>query len=123
MMGLSFRHAVEEMKPCQHVSVWERMQPLLKSAVLGLIVACCLFALGGNATTQQHRWEHPLPDTSNGLRLSIALDQPAYRLTEAATVTIKLTNVSQAPITIYKEFGYGWSSSFFWVVADKRGRM
>jgi hypothetical protein len=53
-------------------------------------------------TSAQSQWrEDKLPDTSDGLQLSVSLDQPTYQLDDVATVTIKLTNVSQEPITIY----------------------
>jgi len=63
-----------------------------------------------------------LPNTKDGLELSIEIDKSVYRRNENAELTVHLTNVGNSPITIYKELGWGGSSSFIYGIQDSKGR-
>jgi hypothetical protein len=62
-------------------------------------------------------------DTKDGLQLSIELDRERLLLGEAATLKIRLKNVSQSPITIYKHLGWGRSSSLTMSLSVVRGAL
>ena len=57
-------------------------------------------------------------DTKQGLRLPVEIDRKIVRMNDAVKAKIRLANVSPSPITIYKEFGWGPSSSFTSTITD-----
>lgn len=63
-------------------------------------------------------------DTIDGLQLSITFGdkKETYRPNENFKIKIKLTNISKNQIVIYKNMGWGWSSSLFLAVSDKNGK-
>jgi hypothetical protein len=80
-------------------------------------------ALSGAAINQRGRvHEGKLSDTRDGLNLSIELDGESYHLDDVAKLKITLKNVSQTPITVFKKFGWGPSSSFIFSISDDRGK-
>lgn len=62
------------------------------------------------------------PDTYKGLRLLVIGDRESYGLRDVVSLEITLKNIGTEPITIYKKFGWGWSSSFFLSISDASGR-
>ena len=60
--------------------------------------------------------------TKQILKLSIKLDRDTIDLRGAAHLTISLKNIAQQPIAIYKDMGWGVSSSFSKYVRDSSGQ-
>jgi hypothetical protein len=62
-------------------------------------------------------------DTKHGLQLSVELVKESYRLDETPTLKIRLRNVSQSPIAIYKKMGWGRSSSLTISISVVQGEL
>ncbi len=63
-------------------------------------------------------------DTINGLRLAVEIEGGVRKFhpDDSFEIKVKLTNVGKVPLTLYKDMGWGWSSSFFLSIVDARGR-
>jgi hypothetical protein len=62
-------------------------------------------------------------DTKEGLQLSVELDKESYGLGDTARMKIRLRNLSQTPITIYKNLAWGASSSFTLSISAISGKL
>src|SRR5258707_719368 len=96
----------------------ERRYSVKQKIVILLGVFCMVFGPASAAANKQGlRHKENLSDTRAGLQLSIRLDGESFRLDDVATLKITLRNVSQTPITIYRKFGWGPSSSFIFSIS------
>jgi hypothetical protein len=64
-----------------------------------------------------------LPDTKDGLQLSIEVKGDSFHINDIPKFKVTLKNISRAPITIYKNLGWGRSSSLTLSILDNRNRM
>jgi hypothetical protein len=94
-----------------------------------VITICCLVALLVTITVismankQRHNKRQIEPsDTGYGLQLSTELDGETFHLQDVAKLIIKLKNVSQGSITLYKHLAWGRSSSFTMFISDEHGK-
>ena len=74
------------------------------------------------ASLQSEKTAQEASDTRHGLKLSIELDRESYAPREAPKLRISLKNESNAPIAVYKEIGWGASSSLMMIVFDITGQ-
>jgi hypothetical protein len=88
---------------------------------LGLLI-CCIVCLASHAQTAT-RDDYVL-DRMNGLRLSVGLvgRKNAFHRKDTMWIKVRLKNVGKSPITLYKNMGWGWSSSFALILSDSRGK-
>jgi hypothetical protein len=62
-------------------------------------------------------------DSKDGLKLTIELDKEIYSLKNDPALKVILKNVGQAPITLYKNMGWGAASSLFLAIGDSNGKL
>jgi hypothetical protein len=74
------------------------------------------------STQSSRKRKVALTDTYKGLHVSVTSDRETYNLNDIVSLEIRLKNVGNEPITIYKRFGWGWSSSFFLSVSESSGK-
>jgi hypothetical protein len=104
---------INDVKPC----------PTFFFSLVVLTAAIFLMPSGITGEQRQKGNRNTKPvDHYRGLQLSVGLDAERYRLTDEAIMRIKLTNIGKEPIMIYRNFGWGWSSSFSLSVSDAKGR-
>lgn len=98
------------------------MRQIMNSTpVVALLVVLIMSAMAKN----QHRdvRKTQSTDTKDGLQLSIELEKESFRLDETPTMKIRLKNVSQSPIAVYKKMGWGRSSSFAISISAIQGEL
>ncbi|HEY9401161.1 MAG TPA: hypothetical protein VIQ24_00610 [Pyrinomonadaceae bacterium] len=98
----------------------------MKQMIAIALILVFLFSIASHAANnaQESKGERSLPDKINGLHLSVELidDEKNFRRADTFRIRVKLKNVSQSPITLYKEMSWGWLSSLFLGISDGRGR-
>jgi len=62
-------------------------------------------------------------DTRDGLKIIIELDKATYSLVNDPALKVILKNVSQLPLTLYKNMGWGAASSLFFAIGDSNGKL
>lgn len=90
--------------------------PLIIISLLGSVLDTTINRYTNSGRIRSHQ------DTKQVLKLSIMLDQASYTLRGAARLTISLKNTGQQPIAIYKDMGWGVSSSLSKYVRDSNGQ-
>jgi len=97
----------------------------MKRIKIKAFMTVLLVTVGSSSNMARDQLVHhelQLSDTGHGLRLSIQLDAKVYNLHDVGSLTITLTNVGGTPISVYRKFGWGRSSSFLLSIADANGK-
>lgn len=95
-----------------------------KTITIYCLVALLMTITPISMANKQHRNKQRIEpsDTGYGLQLLTELDGETFHLQDVAKLKIKLKNVGQGPITIYKHLAWGRSSSFTVFISDEHGK-
>lgn len=96
-------------------------QIISSTSLAALLVTLIVSVMGANQHRDLRKTEPS--NTKDGLQLSVEADKESFRLDETPTLRIKLRNVSQSPIAIYKKMGWGRSSSFTISISVVQGEL
>ena len=98
------------------------MRQIINSTSLAALLVTLIVSVMAKNQHRDVRKTEP-SDTKDGLQLSVELDKESFRLDETPTLKIRLRNVSQSPISIYKKMGWGRSSSFTISISVVQGEL
>ncbi|MDT7543651.1 MAG: hypothetical protein QOE33_3555 [Acidobacteriota bacterium] len=98
----------------------------MRQAVVGtfIILVLLVSVLCAASFAQESKQEQHLPDRLKGLQLSAELvgGEKSFHKSDTFWIKVKLKNVGKSPITLYKNMGWGWSSSFVLGISDAQGK-
>lgn len=97
----------------------------MKNAIINTFFFLVLFGTAFNfAVYAQDKQEKKLlPDTFNGLQIKTEIigDKKKFRKSDTFWILIKLKNVGNSPIILYKHMTWGLSSSFYFRIHNEYG--
>jgi hypothetical protein len=97
-------------------------QRIKLGSFLALLLTVAVFDSASFSAQSSRKRKAALTDTYRGLQVSVTSDLETYKQNDTVSLEFRLKNVGNEPITIYKRFGWGWSSSFFLAVNDSTGQ-
>jgi hypothetical protein len=99
---------------------------MLKRITIGMVTLIFLL-LNFSSSNASYQNEAKRPDTDfdnkDGLKLLIELNKTTYNIADDPALKVSLKNISQKPITLYKDMGWGVASSLFLAIGDSNGQL
>jgi len=93
--------------------------------IIVLIIASALVGVQKSIVKSQSPSDHPQdpPDTKDGLELLVEVKDTVVRLNSSPQITVRLKNVSDKPITIYKNLDWGQSKGLSLFIEAIHGKL
>lgn len=98
---------------------------MLKKILLSAIVFLFLFGIFRSSANYQNEMKEPhtYSDSRDGLKIIIQLEKTTYTLAEYPALKVTLKNISQSPLILYKNMGWGAASSLILAIGDSNGKL